>query len=284
MSRLSRNEGQSLISVMIGMGVMVIMALAFMSMMSTQQKEARAIAEKLASLDLERVIIASFADGSICTAELSDSTLNPSAPYTINTSLLSGYSIHLNAIHAAATPSSPVLVSAGSPVSPLINSLKVSGINFKNFTVASGNKYLAELEISFDQTNLVRSIKPVVAKVIIGTDASQKINSCMNGGPGASTGVTTIYQCPNVPGVAALGNHNNGYIGVVIDQTGPLISHTTSCYGGSTQVRAQTNPCSGQLSAQDNCQTVGAANNVLANTVTYAYCAIACTAVGKLTN
>jgi hypothetical protein len=283
--RLFGNEGQTLISVLIGAAVMIVSMLAFMGMMSAQQKEIRAMSEKLAALDLERLMIAAFSDPAICTAELSNSALNASAPYVVNVGSLSNYVINLNSIHSNAAPASPVLISAGALVTPT-SSLKVSTIKVKNFTSNSGTgtNYLAEIEISFDPASLVRSIKPITLKVSITTDATQKITTCMGSfGASSTTEVITIYQCPNVPNATLL-NPSNGYVNVTLIQTGPLITSVSGCQGGSTEVGALVTPCSGQLSTHSICQAVGIAGNALANTSTSRYCSIACTALGKLAN
>ena len=77
-------NGQSLIQVIVSIGILSAMALTFASLIATQQKETKALTEKLASLDLEKLLITSLADGSICTGELSNPLINPLAPFTIN--------------------------------------------------------------------------------------------------------------------------------------------------------------------------------------------------------
>lgn len=178
---MERAEGQSLVQVMVAAGVLGVVILATTSMLTVQQKESRALTEKLAALDLEKLLLAALADGTVCTAELSNAAMNPSAPYTLSPTN-PDFSIALNSIHAAGVPASPVLVSVGAAASPMSPTLKVSGISIGNFTGAGPpNQYLAELQVSFDAAKLVRPIRPLTIRLGITADASDKITGCLGG-------------------------------------------------------------------------------------------------------
>ncbi len=78
-----QDGGQSLISVMIGMAVMGVAMLGFTSMMNAQQKETKAVTEKLASLDLARVVTSALASIATCNAIINAS--NTTGSMTVDT-------------------------------------------------------------------------------------------------------------------------------------------------------------------------------------------------------
>ncbi|MGZ3775073.1 MAG: prepilin-type N-terminal cleavage/methylation domain-containing protein [Pseudobdellovibrionaceae bacterium] len=102
---------------------------------------------------------------------------------------------------------------------------------------------------------------------------------------GSSTTTTTnqpiVYQCPNVPPPGWLSGSgqstglDNGYINITVDNTGPLITHSSGCYGGSTEVSSGPNLCRGQVSSSPTCQTSAA--SISPSGTTYRYCSISCT-------
>ncbi|MGZ3773286.1 MAG: type IV pilus modification PilV family protein [Pseudobdellovibrionaceae bacterium] len=201
-----KHSGQSLVEVLVGAGIMSIVIMGLMSMLTSQQKETKALTEKLASLDLEKLLIASLADGTICTAELTNSATNPSAPYSIDTTNAAA-AINLTSLHSSAAAGAPVLVSNGTTASALSSSLVVSGITVSNFiNTGVPDRYLANIQVKYKPGQLVRPLKPIVIKVNISTDPTtplnaKKIVSC-SADSGGSSGkvITPLYlyclSCP----------------------------------------------------------------------------------------
>lgn len=181
----------SLVEILAVMGIMSVMMAGMISYMSFQQREATALKETLAKLDVEKLLIAALADGTICSAELSNSVLNPSAPYAINASnpaTLAAITINLNGIHASAAAGSPFLVQSGVAPSPMTNTLLVDAITLGNLqSTGVADQYLANLSISFNG-NLVRSVKPVIMKKTITTNpadpiTAKRITGCLGTAP-----------------------------------------------------------------------------------------------------
>jgi heme/copper-type cytochrome/quinol oxidase subunit 3 len=57
-------HGQSLVSVLISVAIMGIVMMAFVSMMMSQQREITKVNQKMASLDIQRVLTAALANSS----------------------------------------------------------------------------------------------------------------------------------------------------------------------------------------------------------------------------
>jgi hypothetical protein len=73
--RSANEKGQGLLEVIIAIGIMGIMMLGFASMMSSQYRETGALEQKLAAMDLEKLLIASLADGTVCQYVLNNPTV-----------------------------------------------------------------------------------------------------------------------------------------------------------------------------------------------------------------
>ena len=160
--------------------------------MFSAQREVRGLSETLAKLDVEKLLIASLADGAICTAELSNPALNPSAPYVLNTSsaaTLTASSIILDRIHASGTPGAPLLLQTGAAPSAMSDSLKVASMTFGDFrSTGVANRYTAQLTVSFNGS-LIRAVRPIVLQKIITTNPAdpanlKRITSCLGGSVG----------------------------------------------------------------------------------------------------
>ncbi len=171
------NTGQSLVQVVVGLALLGILAAAFVSLMSNQQNESKALSDKLASLETARLLIFAMTDVQICTKAVS-------APgHILNTSALSTEVVALTSIPASSGAGAPNLITVGSSSSAISQTLKVNDIRLSNF-VSSGlpNRYLADLSIIFDSTKLTRSLKPISVKITLYTDMANKIIGCDSGG------------------------------------------------------------------------------------------------------
>lgn len=198
---------------MVGMAVMAIGMVAFSSMMKVQQNEVRALSEKLASLDLEKLLITTLANGSICTALLSNSAVNSDAPYTIDAS--SSIDLSTQGIPASDAPGAPSLIRAGDLASTMSPTLKVGSIKVSNFTSVGSDRYLAEIQVSFDSSSWIRPIKPIKVKTAINT-AANVISGCDGGGAIEQFKYLTGSGCGSCP------HGSDNYA------TGPPLNITTS--------------------------------------------------------
>lgn len=233
-----KNRGMSLVEVLVAVGIMSIVALSFATMMSNQQKEAKAVSETLAKLDLEKLLIAALADGSICSFELTQ------GPTTFDSTLLASATppvLTLPSIHAASNAAAPLLVANNAQASPSSNSLTVQSIKFEAITNAgNANQYLADLKISFN-SGTVRSIRPIALKMILNTSSASPANAKL------------ITSCLRAPGTGDLWTitpaniadiyYNTGKVGigtltpaVTLDVVGP-VQATSFLYSSDSRLK-----------------------------------------------
>ena len=191
--RFLDSSGMSLIEVAIASGIMVIGMLAFSTMTQNQQKETKALSDKMAALDLEKLVIATLADGSVCKFIFTDPSQSGNrSKQTFNSSDPSD-SISFNQIPASNNPSgAPFVAKVGELASPISRSVKVQAIQ-ANVVSGSGDQFIANLSVAFSGT--IRPIKPAVVQLMLFTDPAskpteKKILDCAATG---GSGVTTKY-------------------------------------------------------------------------------------------
>ena len=206
---LNRN-GQSLVSTLVSVAIMGIAILGMTSMFSYFSKEMRSINEKLSVLELEKALITTLADGSVCTFEVTNSgAWHPSGvtpPLTFDASKIGSATppvINLNQILVSAAADSPVLTSINNPAGLNSNSAVVKTIEIANITgPATGNTFSVKFKVSMDTDKLIRSLKPIYIHQTIltsGTGNIKTITGCL-GGSALSSGVG--LQCYIRPGPA----------------------------------------------------------------------------------
>ncbi|MCB9026422.1 MAG: type II secretion system protein [Bdellovibrionaceae bacterium] len=174
-------RGMSLIEVILSASIISIVLFGILSVQLTQNRESRYLSEKLASLEVERLMIGVLTSGNVCKAELTDPAINSLAPYTLNLGDLNANNIEMTRIHSSSNPSSPILIEVGTPASSMNRNLVVSSINVKGFSnTGMPNEYIAEFQISFDSSKLIRPIKNISIRSKIITDTTGKIIDCNN--------------------------------------------------------------------------------------------------------
>ena len=120
-----RERGQSMVQVLIAIGIMGIVAAGFSSMIGNQQRSMTQVEQKMATLDMERTITAARQDPTgVCTFMVNNPTLAPIDPLA----LPSAISFTQIPVKAVVGSPSVVQVSSTVPASPLSNSLFVSSI------------------------------------------------------------------------------------------------------------------------------------------------------------
>jgi hypothetical protein len=193
--------GGSLVELLVVTGIMMIVMMAVSSMFLSQQTETRALSEKLASLDLERVLIAALADGKVCAYVLNNPTVltfNSAAalPQTIT---LPSSSINPAKLYSGIIPGPPVLpgpivVEVNKPASAISNSLVVQSIQLQIIS-GVGSNFTGTWAITFDSTKTVRAIKPVYVTTMLTVDntipAFSKITGC------AAEGISFVSVAAN---------------------------------------------------------------------------------------
>lgn len=191
-----RNEhGISLIEVLVATGVLMILMMGIVSMTLTQQKETKALSEKLAALDLEKLLITTLANGQICSAELATQIFNASGPYVIDTTALATQTINLTTLHSAPTVGATPMITTNSPASAMASHLLVDKVTFKNFvSTGPADSYFADLTVAF--SGGVRSISPIIIKMLIKTNPAdpanaKRVTGCLESG---HTGTSYRYM------------------------------------------------------------------------------------------
>jgi type II secretory pathway pseudopilin PulG len=185
---LKNQRGQSLVQVLISVAIMGILMAAMATMQTSQQRENRALSEKLSALDLQRSMSSALASGTVCTYILNNPVV------TFNSTLVAAGTAQVTPITSPLYASvvggfpGPVLAQVGPAHFP--NSLPIQSITL-TVSSGSGTSFLGSIDVNFDQTQLTRSIHSASASVLLSvnatTPANATITSCagVGGGSGA---------------------------------------------------------------------------------------------------
>ncbi len=185
-------KGQSLIQSLASLAILSIVVLIFAAMMTNQQKQTAMLADKLASLDLQRVITGTLADGSVCTQLFAGAV-----PVQINpTNLPATIFPTLNQIPSStAVGAQPAVTTIGTiAASPLSNRLFVRALSIERLECAispctpSTSAFKAEIVVAFDDTRSAGTISPLRFPVFLGTvgpPGIQTVNTCAGAGGGS---------------------------------------------------------------------------------------------------
>lgn len=177
---LNNNKGISLVETLIASGIMVILMFGFTSMVSNQQKELKSVTEILAGIDLQKNLISTLSQGTVC-----NYVLNNPAPQTFNSNALPYQITPTLPIYASVAGGVPgqVIAQVGQPASVYSNTMIIKSIKL-DVVSGSGNTYKANWIVDFDETKSVRPHKPIVVTTIIGVDktvpGAAKIVDCMS--------------------------------------------------------------------------------------------------------
>lgn len=172
---LKNSRGQSLIQVMISLSIMGMLTVGMISIQRMQGRENKALTDKLAILDAQKLVTSTLADGSVCTFQVTSladptflaSDVTPTTfppPKNLGPNLLSG-----------AFATAPPILTVGNPISSISNAVIVSSIELRNIRCtgacvpATSNIFTADIQVNFDGSNLVRGVKPIVSQTTIQT-------------------------------------------------------------------------------------------------------------------
>lgn len=145
-----QTQGFSLIEVLIAVGMLGILSMAFISFISTQQKETARLALKLSLQDVESDIRTAVSDPAKCLFNFGAGALSfnattvPAAPAAPLNSLL----ITLPLIRAGDAPTSRLIVQDGAPV-PVAPTAVVDEIYVSNWVQDSPDLYNADVFVRF---------------------------------------------------------------------------------------------------------------------------------------
>lgn len=150
------------------------------SVMSMQHREGQALTEKLAAMDFQQQLIRVFTDTAFCTALLTGANFSFTVP--------SGSAVPNNPLTVALPIASiPNLIAPGGQISPISSTLRAATANTFQLTNIVGTNngatgtYNGSVTVNFDQTNLMRALKPVSAQITMSvatSGATQTVTKC----------------------------------------------------------------------------------------------------------
>jgi prepilin-type N-terminal cleavage/methylation domain-containing protein len=172
--------GFSLIEIMVSVAIMAVIASALTSMIVSQQREVRALTEKMLVIDLETQLRNTLLRPGFCGCLFRGSTLNTlTSPLSLSLGFASIPSAFNPLIPVFPTPCAPmpggVLAAKGAKVSG--SSIKVADILLKNVVDLGGGNYSGELSVTLDSSTLIRPLKDVKTMIFIavgGTNPAAK--------------------------------------------------------------------------------------------------------------
>lgn len=161
---------------MVAAAIMSIVTLGMASTINHMSIQSRALSEKMASMDLEKLLIVSLSDGSVCNYLLKDKTFNSNLSLSTTSPLVIASPTRIYASYdpTATTSLGPVIAEVNQLASPYSESLKVSKINME-LTGRSGSSFTGRWRVDFDGTKLVRPIKPVYVSMTLGATRPMRL-------------------------------------------------------------------------------------------------------------
>lgn len=205
---LLETNGSSLIQVMFAAAIMMVIALGLSSMISNQNKEIKAIGEKLLTKELESQMKTMLGSSDYCNCLLRGKTFDIAAtppvvvPADQITRLQSGYSTGpLDAL-----PCTPIATDFISPAGGGVagSNMTVASVDIRNMQLVSPANYKADVQVSF--SNSVRVLQPIKSSIQFAVDGSGAFVRCSGGAsaltplnPGAGyDGMTGDAACASI--------------------------------------------------------------------------------------
>lgn len=177
------NKGLTLIEIVVGIGLSAILISATTSMILSQQKETKALTQKLELSDLKNQIMQGFVNNDVCTWQFTGKTFSTDRVTTTNPSATT---ISLDALYAGLDNTSYVFAQRDTAL-PGSSGLRVSTIQLTKI-VATGvtDQYKGTIQISFSPDSMIRAIKPIeISQIITATGSpTASITACGGGSSG----------------------------------------------------------------------------------------------------
>lgn len=183
---------------------MGIMAAAFAQMMATQFRESSKLAQRLATLDTEKLMIGVLSDGSVCTKLLTQ----PAPAKTFDASLIgtpTPPTIDLGTtIPVSTAPNAPAALAVNTPASLIFPRLIPTAFSITNIKGnPGGNQFSATVQVDFDQTQTVYTAKPATVQVTLVTTGAGNVktaSACLSTVGGGGGGTTQQDMCTSIGG------------------------------------------------------------------------------------
>ncbi len=158
---LNRNEGFSLIEVMISFGLMSILAAALLTLVSKQQRQIKFSEQKYEALDLTYTLQRTFSDTVLCSNQLTGLMLVPAG-----TSFAPKNITNINSTDIAHPLVRGPVAAVSSPLPGSHTGLTVESIKLKDFLFIGGNVYKSTLEVKFDPSSSIIPLRPVEISIM----------------------------------------------------------------------------------------------------------------------
>lgn len=168
------SKGNTLIQVLVALAISLIIIVGIFSVIDSMRKETRSLEEKIAALNLESTLIRTLHNLNICS-----NILTTPSPWEFDSTRIGSSSppiLNLTSLPSTSNPSSPFLIEVGVNSSAFVQNLIVTSIQLQNVS-GSGNSYTGQIVVSFDDSRLVRSIKPLAFQINFSTDPTTPANS-----------------------------------------------------------------------------------------------------------
>lgn len=199
---MMNKSGQSLVQVLVGIGLVGVLALAFTEFVRYQQKELRAIQQKQELTELKNTLFQIFsANSSYCSWQLATNSVT-GIPNEINGTNISTSTtdptvqIPIPRLYLGTSATSQLVASSEVDNNKVFGSqtnLKVESILLKDiFATGVADEYRGLVEVVIDPASLVRSLKPVQTSVIFKVNpisganplSARKVLNCGGGNSG----------------------------------------------------------------------------------------------------
>lgn len=162
MSIRRNDKGQSLVQVLVSMGIMAILVSAMASFMSDSYKSTKALSQKLEALELKNTLQSAFLNTKNCTCQVSAAINTAVAAQLHFDSTKTNSAIDLKELKSGCAANAQIYAKAGAVLPGSQTQLKVEAIKIENF-IPTGNadEFTGDFTVSFEPTSLARPLAPI---------------------------------------------------------------------------------------------------------------------------
>ena len=176
------NRGFSIIEVLFVVGFIAFISMALAAVISNQNKEMKSIYQKSEALELKSTLLQALEVDDVCNWQFRDKVVNTSG---VTATQKSSSVLNFGRLYMGPSSTSAVLVQEGQALPGTQTALEIASVTFEDI-VATGipNEYKGLVTVTFANSSLVRSMKPVrVQKIIkvVGSDpaGAKRIETCV---------------------------------------------------------------------------------------------------------
>ncbi|MBL7557691.1 MAG: hypothetical protein JNM24_17815, partial [Bdellovibrionaceae bacterium] len=186
---LSTSRGASLIEILISIGILGILSVAFMNTLLTQQKQIRHLSQKQEIADLKSYIQSTFTNSDSCSCSLRPTDVSTPGTLVFNSTIVDGsLSMSIPQIKEGCSVGAANIIKAGELIPGTQTQLRVKDINLVEIK-PGGNplEWYGFIQVSFDPSSTAFSLKPLQIKqrftidtVAPSTASNRLVKSCIS--------------------------------------------------------------------------------------------------------